>query len=47
MSKEIYFDNSATTKVRKEVIDVILSTFNENYGNPSSLHKKGIQAEKA
>lgn len=46
MGKEIYFDNSATTRLRDDVIDIILQSYTEAYGNPSSLHKKGIQAEK-
>ncbi|MGB9780021.1 cysteine desulfurase family protein [Caldanaerobacter sp.] len=43
---EVYLDNSATTKVRKEVIDKMLEVLEEEYGNPSSLHRKGYQAEK-
>ncbi len=43
---EIYLDNSATTKVRKEVLDEIIETYENNYGNPSSLHRKGLQIEK-
>jgi cysteine desulfurase len=43
---EVYLDNSATTKVRKEVIDKMLEVLEGEYGNPSSLHKKGYQAEK-
>lgn len=46
MTNEIYLDNSATTKPFEEVICYI-SDINKNYyGNPSSLHKKGIEAEK-
>lgn len=36
MSKKIYFDNAATTKVRKEVVDEMMKYFTEYYGNPSS-----------
>ncbi len=43
--KEIYLDNAATTKPLKEVIQKIAEVMEENYGNPSSLHKKGIEAE--
>ena len=43
---EIYFDNSATTKPYKEVIDETAKAMEEYYGNPSSLHKIGIKAEK-
>ncbi|AUG57432.1 cysteine desulfurase family protein [Acetivibrio saccincola] len=46
MRREIYLDNSATTKPYDEVVEVI-SDINRNiYGNPSSLHTKGIEAEK-
>ncbi|MEJ9150824.1 cysteine desulfurase family protein [Bacillus smithii] len=42
----IYFDNSATTKPYKEVMESFLK-INENfYANPSSLHSFGGQAEK-
>ncbi len=36
---EIYFDNAATTKPRKEVIDKVLPYITEKYGNPSSIYK--------
>ena len=36
MSKIIYLDNAATTKVRKEVVDEMIKYLSENYGNPSS-----------
>lgn len=42
-----YLDNSATTQVCKEAADTAYRMMRENYGNPSSLHKAGIQAEKA
>jgi len=42
----IYFDNSATTKPYKEVLDSFLTVSAEYYGNPSSLHSFGGQAEK-
>ncbi len=35
----VYFDNAATTKPRKEVIDKMLPFITENYGNPSSIYK--------
>ena len=35
----IYFDNAATTKPRKEVIDKMLPFITDNYGNPSSIYK--------
>lgn len=43
---EIYFDNSATTKPYKEVIEETAKAMEEYYGNPSSLHNIGIKAEK-
>lgn len=42
---EVYLDNSATTVVSKQVKDKIVYMLMENYGNPSSLHDKGFQAE--
>ena len=46
MSREAYLDNSATTRPYNDVTDY-MSLINKNeYGNPSSLHKKGIEAEK-
>lgn len=44
--KMIYFDNSATTKPFKEVLDSFVTVSSEYYGNPSSLHGMGGQAEK-
>lgn len=42
---EIYLDNAATTKPLDEVIDAMCTVMKEQYGNPSSLHKKGMEAE--
>ena len=42
---EIYLDNSATTKIFPSVGEMMLKVMQEDYGNPSSLHKKGIEAE--
>ena len=42
---EVYFDNSATTRVYPEVKDIMIKVMDEDYGNPSSLHLKGVQAE--
>lgn len=41
---EAYFDNSATTPVYPEVRDLVVKLMEEDYGNPSSLHMKGVQA---
>ena len=43
--REIYLDNSATTRVYPEAADAAYRVMTEIYGNPSSLHKKGIEAE--
>ena len=43
---EAYFDNSATTKVYPVVKDIMIKVMEEDYGNPSSLHMKGIEAER-
>lgn len=43
---EIYLDNSATTKPYKEVTQEIAEAMEKYYGNPSSLHKVGMNAEK-
>ncbi len=42
----IYFDNSATTKMSKGALSVLNETATESYGNPSSLHRVGLDAEK-
>lgn len=41
----IYFDNSATTKPKKEVLDTFYKVAENFYGNPSSVHHLGLQAE--
>ena len=43
---EAYFDNAATTAVFPEVKDLMIKLMEEDYGNPSSLHMKGVEAEK-
>lgn len=35
----IYLDNAASTKPKKEVIDVMLETMNNNYANPDAIHE--------
>lgn len=42
---EVYFDNAATTSVYPEVKDLMVKIMEEDYGNPSSLHMKGVVAE--
>ena len=44
--KEIYLDNSATTRVFPEVAELMSRIYLEDYGNPSSMHHKGVEAEK-
>ena len=46
MNREVYLDNSATTRPYDEVIDYISEINRNMYGNPSSLHSKGIESEK-
>jgi len=41
----IYFDNSATTKPKKEVLDTFYKVAENYFGNPSSVHHLGLQAE--
>ncbi len=43
---EVYLDNSATTRCFDQVAALITQIMCEDYGNPSSLHRKGVQAEK-
>lgn len=42
---EVYLDNSATTRTFPEVAEFMTRIMCEDYGNPSSLHTKGMQAE--
>ncbi len=42
---EAYLDNSATTRCSELVRDVVVRTMMEDYGNPSSKHRKGLDAE--
>ncbi|MDD3278237.1 MAG: cysteine desulfurase family protein [Lachnospiraceae bacterium] len=42
---EAYLDNSATTRCYEEVKDVVVKTMMEDYGNPSAMHQKGVDAE--
>lgn len=39
-----YLDNSATTKPTKEVADKIYEMLTVKFGNPSSFHKEGLEA---
>ena len=42
---EIYLDNSATTRCLDSVANIVAKVMCEDYGNPSSMHMKGVQAE--
>ena len=46
-TKRIYADHSATTPVKKEVLDAMLPYFSENYGNASTVYAEGREAKKA
>ncbi|GAB1475337.1 cysteine desulfurase NifS [Bacillota bacterium] len=43
--REVYLDYSATTPVKKEVLDEMLPYFSQKFGNPSSLYTKGFEAK--
>lgn len=43
--REVYFDNSATTRAFDEVRDIVAETMTVDYGNTSSRHMKGVEAE--
>lgn len=47
MSRLIYADNAATTKISKEVLDAMLPFLTSEYGNPSSLYSLGRSAKRA
>lgn len=43
---EAYFDNSATTRCYEAVKDIVVKTMMEDFGNPSAMHQKGVEAER-
>ena len=43
---EAYFDNSATTRCYPQVAEIVVKTMTEDFGNPSAMHQKGVEAEK-
>lgn len=43
---EIYFDNSATTVCSPAAAEMMQTVLCQEYGNPSSLHRKGLEAER-
>ncbi|MGM0602627.1 MAG: cysteine desulfurase family protein, partial [Bacillota bacterium] len=46
MLRKVYLDNSATTAADNDVVEAVTSVLTENYGNPSSVHRLGLKAEK-
>ena len=46
MEREIYLDNAATTKALPEVTAAMMNALENNYANPSSLHRFGLKTEK-
>ena len=45
LTREIYYDNSATTRTREEAARLVYEMLTDCYGNPSSLHRKGFAAQ--
>ena len=43
---EVYLDNSATTRCLESVANIVAKVMCEDYGNPSSMHRKGFVAER-
>lgn len=43
---QVYLDNSATTQCCPEAAALVLKVLTEDYGNPSSMHQKGVEAER-
>ena len=42
---QVYLDNAATTKCYPQVKDIVIEAMTKDYGNPSSMHKMGVEAE--
>lgn len=45
--KNVYLDYAATTPIRPEVLEAMMSTLRDKFGSASSLHSLGIEAKKA
>lgn len=45
MERSVYLDNSATTPLKKEVLDIMMPCLTENFGNASSIYKTGRNAK--
>jgi len=46
MKQQIYLDNAATTQVLPEVVEEVVKCLTDDFGNPSSLHRLGLQSER-
>ncbi|RMD96502.1 MAG: cysteine desulfurase, partial [Calditrichaeota bacterium] len=46
-NKRVYLDYAATTPVAPEVVEAMLPYFHETFGNPSSIHRFGLEAKAA
>jgi cysteine desulfurase len=42
----LYFDHAATTRPHASVVACVLETLEDNFANPSSLHRQGLFAER-
>ena len=42
---EVYLDNSATTRCSAKAAEMVMKVMREDFGNPSALHTKGVEAE--
>ena len=42
---DVYFDNSASTKVSEKAIEIMLKTMRDDYANTSGKHIKGVESE--
>ncbi len=42
---EAYLDNSATTRCSERAAEMVMKVMREDFGNPSSMHTKGVEAE--
>ena len=47
MNRKVYLDYSATTPVKKEVLEAMMPYYTEIFGNPSSIHRYGREAKAA
>ena len=45
-NREVYLDNAATTACCSDAAEAVRSALLADYGNPSSMHMKGIEAER-